>query len=123
MCTCMPSVTLVVSTEYGPMVSPLPYWQWVPITAVSWIRFAARSILCIFDSTFFLILEELIAIVYFKLGYFSNKELTIDILPIILLSFKDRLSSKYPMIFQSLYLSEDDRYSKSLECPPAPNNN
>jgi hypothetical protein len=63
------------------------------------------------------------AIVYFRLGYFSNKELIIDILPIIFLSFKDRLSSKYPMIFQSLYLSEDDRYSKSLECPPAPNNN
>jgi hypothetical protein len=42
---------------------------------------AARSILFIFDSISLLILDELIAIVYFKFGYLSNKKFIKDTSP------------------------------------------
>ncbi len=68
-------------------------------------------------------LEELIAIVYFRLGYLSNKKFRNDISPSKSPLFAYGSSSRYPITFQYSYLSDSAKYSKSLECPPAPNNN
>ena len=68
-------------------------------------------------------MEELIAIVYFKLGYLSSRKDKNDTSPRSCLLFTDGSSSKNPIRFHRSYLSERARYSRSLECPPAPNYN